>query len=70
MLKVQARNAREAVHQGTSTVRSVFLGLPAAAQRCVREGSWAVDACPYTALTVCVYMLLTGYMCLHLSAFW
>lgn len=61
---MQAGNAREAVHQGTSPVRSVFLGLPAAAWRCVREGNWAVDVHPYTPLTVRV-----GYMCLHWSAF-
>lgn len=58
------------MHQGTSPVRSVLLGLPAAAQRRVREGGWAMDVCPYTALPVRVYVLLTDYMCLHLSAFW
>lgn len=38
------------MHQGTSTVRSVSLGPPVAAQRCVSEGGWQW-MCPYTALT-------------------
>lgn len=47
--KVQAGN----VPQGTSPVRSVFLGLPAAAQRSVREGGWAMDGCGSLHSTYC-----------------
>lgn len=54
------------MHQGTGTVRSVSLGLPAAAQRSHREGGQVMDVHPYTAFTVCVDMLLADYMCLHL----